>query len=409
MIEQLKYQNDYLILEEVNLSSLVHNFGTPCYVYSESHIKNNVKEYLCSVTKDDLICFAVKANSNLSIIKLIAELGCGFDVVSGGELERVIVAGGDPKKVVFSGVGKTDDEISYAIKHQIKSINIESKSELIRVAEIAKNIGVQQDIALRINPEASLDTHPYLETGALYNKFGIALNDIDWCLSYIKENNSLKLRGVAFHIGSGIKKFDDFDPALHKALEIFTTISDKNKLDFIDVGGGLSPYSNAESIGSFVAKIKEKIPENVSLVMEPGKSIVARAGFLLTKVTYLKKLEKKIAVTDAGMNDMIRVPLYEGKHPIYNLQQRPKSSESIMIVGPICESADYFKKDYEFEIHESDILAIGDVGAYGFSMSSNYNSRPRVSEVMVNGNDVKLIRLRENNKQNMALEIFDDH
>jgi diaminopimelate decarboxylase len=409
MIEQLKYQNDDLTLEEVNLSSLVHNFGTPCYVYSESHIKNNVKEYLCSVTKDDLICFAVKANSNLSIIKLIAELGCGFDVVSGGELERVIVAGGDPKKVVFSGVGKTDEEISYAIKHQIKSINIESKSELIRVAEIAKNIGVQQDIALRINPEASLDTHPYLETGALYNKFGIALNDIGWCLSYIKENNSLKLRGVAFHIGSGIKKFDDFDPALHKALEIFTTISDKNKLDFIDVGGGLSPYSNAESIGSFVAKIKEKIPENVSLVMEPGKSIVARAGFLLTKVTYLKKLEKKIAVTDAGMNDMIRVPLYEGKHPIYNLQQRPKSSESIMIVGPICESADYFKKDYEFEIHESDILAIGDVGAYGFSMSSNYNSRPRVSEVMVNGNDVKLIRLRENNKQNMALEIFDDH
>ena len=409
MIEQLKYQNDDLILEEVNLSSLVHNFGSPCYVYSENHIKNNVKEYLCSVTKDDLICFAVKANSNLSIIKLIAKLGCGFDVVSGGELERVIVAGGDPKKVVFSGVGKTDDEISYAIKHQIKSINIESKSELIRVAEIAKNIGVQQDIALRINPEASLDTHPYLETGALYNKFGIALNDIGWCLSYIKENNSLKLRGVAFHIGSGIKKFDDFDPALHKALEIFTTISDKNKLDFIDVGGGLSPYSNAESIGSFVAKIKEKIPENVSLVMEPGKSIVARAGFLLTKVTYLKKLEKKIAVTDAGMNDMIRVPLYEGKHPIYNLQQRPKSSESIMIVGPICESADYFKKDYEFEIHESDILAIGDVGAYGFSMSSNYNSRPRVSEVMVNGNDVKLIRLRENNKQNMALEIFDDH
>ena len=292
MIEQLKYQNDDLILEEVNLSSLVHNFGSPCYVYSENHIKNNVKEYLCSVTKDDLICFAVKANSNLSIIKLIAELGCGFDVVSGGELERVIVAGGDPKKVVFSGVGKTDDEISYAIKHQIKSINIESKSELIRVAEIAKNIGVQQDIALRINPEASLDTHPYLETGALYNKFGIALNDIGWCLSYIKENNSLKLRGVAFHIGSGIKKFDDFDPALHKALEIFTTISDKNKLDFIDVGGGLSPYSNAESIGSFVAKIKEKIPENVSLVMEPGKSIVARAGFLLTKVTYLKKLEK---------------------------------------------------------------------------------------------------------------------
>lgn len=409
MIEQLKYQNNDLILEEVNLSSLVHNFGTPCYVYSESHIKNNVKEYLRSITKDDLICFAVKANSNLSIIKLIAELRCGFDVVSGGELERVIVAGGDPKKVVFSGVGKTDEEISYAIKHQIKSINIESKSELIRVAEIAKNIGVQQDIALRINPEASLDTHPYLETGALYNKFGIALNDIDWCLSYIKENNSLKLRGVAFHIGSGIKKFDDFDPALHKALEIFTAISDKNKLDFIDVGGGLSPYSNAESIGSFVAKIKEKIPENVSLVMEPGKSIVARAGFLLTKVTYLKKLEKKIAVTDAGMNDMIRVPLYEGKHPIYNLQQRPKSSESIMIVGPICESADYFQKDYEFEIHESDILAIGDVGAYGFSMSSNYNSRPRVSEVMINGNDVKLIRLRENNKQNMALEIFDDH
>ena len=158
MIEQLKYQNDDLILEEVNLSSLVHNFGTPCYVYSENHIKNNVKGYLCSVTKDDLICFAVKANSNLSIIKLIAELGCGFDVVSGGELERVIIAGGDPKKVVFSGVGKTDDEISYAIKHQIKSINIESKSELIRVAEIAKNIGVQQDIALRINPEASLDT-----------------------------------------------------------------------------------------------------------------------------------------------------------------------------------------------------------------------------------------------------------
>ena len=409
MIEQLKYQNDDLILEEVNLSSLAHNFGSPCYVYSENHIKNNVKEYLRSITKDDLICYAVKANSNLSIIKLIAEMGCGFDVVSGGELERVIVAGGDPKKVVFSGVGKTDDEISYAIKHQIKSINIESKSELIRVAEIAKNIGIQQDIALRINPEASLDTHPYLETGALYNKFGIALNDIDWCLSYIKENNSLKLRGVAFHIGSGIKKFDDFDPALHKALEILTTISDKNKLDFIDVGGGLSPYSNAESIGSFVAKIKEKIPENVSLVMEPGKSIVARAGFLLTKVTYLKRLEKKIAVTDAGMNDMIRVPLYEGKHPIYNLQQRPKSSESIMIVGPICESADYFKKDYEFEIHESDILAIGDVGAYGFSMSSNYNSRPRVSEVMVNGNDVKLIRLRENNKQNMALEIFDGH
>ena len=336
-------------------------------------------------------------------------MGCGFDVVSGGELERVIVVGGDPNKVVFSGVGKTDDEISYAIKHQIKSINIESKSELIRVAEIAKNIGLQQDIALRINPEASLDTHPYLETGALYNKFGIALNDIDWCLSYIKESNSLNLRGVAFHIGSGIKKFDDFDPALHKALEIFTTISDKNKLDFIDVGGGLSPYSNAESIGSFVAKIQEKIPENISLVMEPGKSIVARSGFLLTKVTYIKRLEKKIAVTDAGMNDMIRVPLYDGKHPIYNLKQRPKSSESMMVVGPICESADYFEKNYEFEVHEGDILAIGDVGAYGFSMSSNYNSRPRVCEVMVNGNDVKPIRLRENNKHNMALEVFDDH
>ena len=182
-------------------------------------------------------------------------------------------------------------------------------------------------------------------------------------------------------------------------------LEDVNLRDVESKEAYLKPYNDY-----YEAKKKDIArPENVSLVMEPGKSIVARAGFLLTKVTYLKKLEKKIAVTDAGMNDMIRVPLYEGKHPIYNLQQRPKSSESIMIVGPICESADYFQKDYEFEIHESDILAIGDVGAYGFSMSSNYNSRPRVSEVMVNGNDVKLIRLRENNKQNMALEIFDDH
>ena len=409
MIEQLKYQNDDLVLEEVNLSSLVHKFGSPCYVYSENHIKKNVKEYLSSITKNDLICFAVKANSNLSIIKLIAEMGCGFDVVSGGELERVIVAGGAPNKVVFSGVGKTNEEITYAIRHKIRSINIESKSELIRVAEIAEQNNIQQDIALRINPEASLDTHPYLETGALYNKFGIALNDINWCLNHISNNNSLNLKGIAFHIGSGIKRYDDFDPALHKALEIFSTISNKNKLDFLDVGGGLSPYFSEESIGSFVAKVKEKLPNNTSLIMEPGKSIIARAGFLLTTVTYMKKLEKKIAVTDAGMNDMIRVPLYTGKHPIYNLKQRPKSSKSTMVVGPICESADYFEKDYQFEIHEGDILAIGDVGAYGFSMSSNYNSRPRACEVIVNGNNVKLIRLRENNKHIMALEIFNEH
>jgi len=409
MITELTHKKNQLYLEKVLLKDIAEKYGTPCYVYSKSYICKTVKEYMSSLTKQDLMCFAVKANSNLSILRIIAELGGGFDVVSGGELERVILAGGNPKKVVFSGVGKSDDEIYYALKTQIKSINIESKSELQRVINIAQRNNLSQEIALRINPETTLETHPYLETGALYNKFGISFDELDSCLEIIKKQKHIILKGIAFHIGSGIKNFTEFQIALTKAIETYNGVNKNFGLSFLDVGGGLSPYTDEETINSFISKIKKELPSNINIIVEPGKSIIAKAGVLLTKALYLKKLENNIIVVDAGMNDMIRVPLYQGKHPIINLSLRPKSKTPSMVVGPICESADIFTKDYMYDVHEHDILAITDVGAYGFSMSSNYNSRPRACEVLVQDDLAKLIRQRENNKENLALEIFDDN
>ena len=392
----MEYVNNRLSLDGVFFEDIYSKHSTPTYVYSQDEILSNINSYKINTDSNDLVCFSVKSSNNLHILKLISSQGLGFDVVSGGELDKVLYINADTNKIVFSGVGKTKQDLTKAIKNNIKSINVESVSELKLISIIVNELNTSANIALRVNPEIKSKTHPYLETGSSKSKFGIAKSDLRKCIKIIKNQNKINLRGLAFHIGSEIKDFSYFKRAINFMLDQINSMNIDKPIEFLDVGGGLAIkyFDNDKtlSIEEFVRKVRKLVPKHINLIFEPGKSIIGNAGYLMSKVLYKKK---NILIIDAGMNDHIRTPLYGAKHNILPSRQQSKSKNKFTIAGPICESADYFDKNFPYSLEEGELIVIGSSGAYGFSMSSNYNARLKPPEVLILNKKMTLIRKRE--------------
>jgi len=413
------YINGEAYFDAVPLSKIAEKYGTPCYVYSRAILEKNYLEYETALksakTKTSpLICYAVKANSNLAILNLLAHLGSGFDIVSGGELERVLAADGDPQKIIFSGVGKQTAEIKAALEANIYCFNVESESELENIQTIAATLNKPARIALRVNPDIDAFTHPYIATGMKDNKFGIELKSIKALRQKIKKMSHIQLIGLACHIGSQLTQLEPFIEVLRCLEKLYREFSADNfTLKLINVGGGLGvryrnehPPSRQEYV-SMLQNIFSTYP--VKLVLEPGRSIVADAGILLTRIEYLKETqEKNFAITDAGMNDLMRPALYHAWHDIIPLRQRSGEAKTYDIAGPLCESADFLGRDRHLRLAVGDYLGILMAGAYGFSMSSHYNSRPRPPEILIDGKKNQLIRRREKIKELFALEKIPD-
>lgn len=402
-MDPFHYHNNELYADKVRVADLADQYGTPCYIYSRAAIESN----WCAFDKalenyPHRICYAVKANSNLAILNLLAKLNSGFDIVSQGELERVLIAGGNPKNIIFSGVGKQTAEIMRALEVGIFCFNLESESELERLNDIATQKKQIASIALRINPNIDARTHRYISTGLHENKFGIEISQVMPLIAKIKKMPYLNLIGIGCHIGSQLTELEPFIQALDSLLELVARLTEAGiKLTQIDIGGGLGICYRDEKppvISDYVAAIRKHVEKSqLEIILEPGRVIVANAGILLTKIEYIKQTaHKNFAIVDAGMNDLIRPALYEAWQNIIPVQSTHTATEKVYdIVGPVCESADYLGKDRQLSLEENDLLAICSAGAYGFSMSSNYNSRPRIAEVMVDGNKHHLIRARE--------------
>lgn len=393
------YINGNLHCEGVDVATIGEKFGTPSYIYSKKTIEDNAKSYVDSFTNSsNLACFAVKSLSNLSILKIIKDTGCGFDIVSGGELHRAISIGADPKKIIFSGVGKTTNEIELGIKSGILSFNVESESELFRIEKVANNIGYQAPISIRINPDIDSGGHDYITTGRKGDKFGISDSNkiIDLC-KYAHQSNGLTMVGLACHIGSQILDLDGYIESADKIFELADNLrSSYIKLDFLDLGGGLGiSYDNEEppSPNELISCLEEKFKNREErLILEPGRSISANSGILLTKVEYIKD---NFLIVDAAMNDFLRPSLYKAHHNICNIKEKKDDNRKWNIVGPVCESSDFLAKNALVAAQEGDLLAVKDAGAYGFVMASNYNTRPKACEVLVDGDQSKVIRIRE--------------
>ena len=392
----MEYVNNRLSLDGVFFEDIYSKHSTPTYVYSRDEILSNINSYKINIDSNDLVCFSVKSSNNLYILKLISSQGLGFDVVSGGELNKVLYINADTNKIVFSGVGKTKQDLTNAIKNNIKSINVESLSELKLISIIVNELNTSANIALRVNPEITSKTHPYLETGSSKSKFGIPKSDLGKCIKIIKNQDKINLRGLAFHIGSEIKDFSYFKRAINFMLDQIHSLNTDKPIEFLDVGGGLAIkyFDNDKtlSIEEFVKKVRQLVPNHINLIFEPGKSIIGNAGYLISKVLYKKK---NILIIDAGMNDHIRTPLYGARHNILPTRKQSKSKNKFTVAGPICESADYFDKNFPYSLEEGELIVICSSGAYGFSMSSNYNARLKPPEVIVLNKKMKLIRNRE--------------
>jgi diaminopimelate decarboxylase len=391
--------------ESVAVTDLMAQYGSPLYIYSRSEIESNWQKYEEAFSDHrHLICFAVKSNSNLAVLNILAKLGAGFDVVSIGELHRVIEAGGDSSKCVFSGVGKSVEEIKEALGIGIYCFNIESESELDRIITVAESIGVVAPISVRVNPDVDAKTHPYISTGLKENKFGV---DIESALSlYRKAENSksIKVCGVDYHIGSQITEVSPFMDALDKVFELISQLSSEGiEIEHLDIGGGLGiNYDNTQTINisDYIRDVKSKAGD-LEILIEPGRSVVGSAGIFVTKVEYLKhNLEKSFAIVDGAMNDLLRPSLYSAYHKAVIVQKSENGQSGIWdLVGPICETGDFLAKDRDLTIAEGDYVAFMSAGAYCFSMSSNYNTRPRVAEVMVWRDNHTIIRARETIKE----------
>ena len=404
-MDHFNYRNNSLYAENLSLTDIAATHGTPCYVYSRATIAQHYKAFAdaASAHPHSLVCYAVKANSNIAILNLLAKLGSGFDIVSGGELRRVIAAGGDPKKVVFSGVAKTADEMRFALQLGIKCFNVESIAELERLQQVASSLNMQAPVSVRVNPDIDAKTHPYISTGLKANKFGIDILLARDIYRQAAAYSHLDVVGVDCHIGSQLTETQPFLDALEKLLTLIDQLhSDGIQLKHIDIGGGLgvtydneTPPSPADYIGKVVARLKS-YPQ-LELIMEPGRAIMANAGVLLTKVEFLKPgQEKNFAIVDAAMNDLIRPALYSAWQAIVPVNINASASSALYdIVGPVCETGDFLGKDRELAIAQGDLLAVRSAGAYGFTMSSNYNSRPRAAEVLADGDTLHLIRARE--------------
>lgn len=388
--------------EEVPLSRIAAEFGTPCYVYSKGALTAAWREFTAGLAGHDaLVCYAMKANSNLAILATFAKLGAGFDIVSGGELKRVLAAGGDAGKVIFSGVGKTVAEIEFALTQGILCFNIESAAELERVAQVAARIGKVAPVSLRVNPDVDAGTHPYISTGLKENKFGVAFDEAVALYRRAAALPSLRITGIDCHIGSQLTDISPLLEALDKMLGLIDTLAREGiAIHHLDLGGGLgirytdeTPPNPRDYMREVLARVGER---KLKLLFEPGRNLVGNAGVLLTRVEHLKKTPaKNFAIIDAAMNDLLRPSLYEAYHRILPVQQRKDTTLHYDIVGPVCESGDFLGRDRELALAEGDLLAVMSAGAYGMAMASNYNTRPRAAEVLIDGSRAHLVRKRE--------------
>ena len=389
--------------ENVSLEAIAATYGTPTYLYSRSAIETAFRDYQSALSDiPHLICYAVKANSNLAILNVLAQLGAGFDVVSIGELERVVAAGGDPGKVVFSGVGKTAVEMQRALELKIRCFNIESEAELLSLADLASGAGCVAPISIRVNPDVDAGTHPYISTGLRENKFGVDVALARQLYQIADAHAALNPVGVDCHIGSQIEEVAPFVQSVECLLDLIHDLRTLGiRLQHIDLGGGLGVNYQAEtppSIQDYVAVLKERLQDQaLELVLEPGRSIVAEAGALITEVLYLKPTpDKQFAIVDAAMNDLLRPALYGAWQDIQPVTLYDGESQVWDVVGPICETGDFLGQNRAMVLSQGDLLSIMGAGAYGFGMASNYNSRPRAAEVMVQGESTDLIGKREN-------------
>ncbi len=397
--------------ESVPLDEIARRFGTPCYVYSRAALESAFRAFTAPLAgREHLLCYALKANSNLGVLDVLARLGAGFDIVSGGELARVLAVGGDPRKVVFSGVGKTEAEIRAGLAAGILCFNVESAAELARIERVAGQISARAPVSLRVNPDVDPRTHPYISTGLKETKFGIAYEEALPLYRKAAASASLRVVGIDFHIGSQLTDAAPFVAALDRVLELVDALAKRGiALHHLDLGGGLGiryrdeqPPPPAEYLGAMLARLSGR---SEKILLEPGRALVGNAGVLLTRVEYLKHgPDRNFAVVDAAMNDLLRPALYDAWHDIVPVAPRDAPHHPYEVVGPVCESADFLGRGRSLALAEGDLLAILSAGAYGMAMSSNYNTRPRVPEVMVDGAAAHLVRERESVPSLFALE-----
>lgn len=397
------YQAGTLHAENVSVDKIAEQYGTPVYIYSRSALENHWQAFDDAFSAyPHLVCYAVKANSNLAVLNVLAKRGSGFDIVSMGELARVMAAGGDPAKTVFSGVGKTEQEIEYALQHGIRCFNVESIPELDRINTVAGRLGKKAPVSIRVNPDVDAQTHPYISTGLKENKFGIAIEDAREVYRSTQNMPNLDVVAVDCHIGSQLTSVAPFVDALERVLTLIDELAEDGiHIEHLDIGGGLgihyrdeTPPTPAEYAQALAPLLKDR---DLEILLEPGRAIAGNAGILLTKVEFIKPTEAKcFAIVDAAMNDLLRPALYQSWQQIQTVKQHPTTKAlNYDIVGPICETGDFLGKDRELALEQGDLLAILSAGAYGFAMSSNYNSRPRAAEVMVEDDKIHLVRERE--------------
>lgn len=411
-MDHFDYRNGQLYAEDVPVAEIAERFGTPAYVYSRAALERHYRAYDDALAgRPHLVCYAVKANSNLAVLDVLARLGAGFDIVSAGELERVIRAGGDPSRVVFSGVGKQPWEMQRALEAGVRCFNVESDTELERLNQVAGELGVVAPVSLRVNPDVDAGTHPYISTGLKENKFGI---DIDEALSVYQraaQLPNLKIVGVDCHIGSQLTTVAPFLDALDRVLALVDELAEQGiHVHHLDMGGGLGVTYDKETPpdpGTYVAALLERLGDRpLEVILEPGRSIAANAGILLTRVEFLKcTAHRNFAIIDAAMNDLIRPALYSAWQAIVPASPREDVEEKVWdLVGPVCETGDFLGKDRRLRLAAGDLLAVLSAGAYGFVMSSNYNTRNRPPELMVDGDRVYLVRERESLDDQLRLE-----
>ncbi len=398
-------------MESVSLERIAVEFGTPCYVYSHATLTAAYREFDSAFAgRDHLICYAVKANSNLAILNLFARLGSGFDIVSGGELKRVLNAGGDPQKVVFSGVGKHPEEMRAALAAGIFCFNVESEAELLRLNQIAAEMNKLAPVSLRVNPDVDARTHPYISTGLKENKFGIPFDEAEKLYLSAQQFSNIRFTGLDCHIGSQLTELNPFIEAAEKVLALLARLEAQgSRIEHLDLGGGLGIRYSSETpplARDYVAALCAKIGQRSQrILIEPGRALVGNSGLLLTRVEYLKHTPyRDFAIVDAAMNDLIRPALYDAYHEVLPVAVSEENAKMYQIVGPVCETGDFLGHDRRLSLRQGDLLAVMSAGAYGMSMSSNYNTRPRAAEVMVEGDHIHLIRERESVEQLIAHE-----
>jgi diaminopimelate decarboxylase len=420
-MHDFRYVGSRLFCEGVSAESLARKFGTPLYVYSQHTLTEHFRRLDQALAPlDHLVCFAMKANSNLSVLRTLANLGSGFDIVSGGELQRVIAAGGDPRQCVFAGVGKTGAEIEFALRQGIYSFNVESEPELLRINHIAARLKKIAPVAVRVNPGVDANTHAKITTGTYANKFGIQFEHVEGVYARARKLKNLRLRGLQMHIGSQVTQTRPFEQAVRKVLPLVQRLREKYALEFFSIGGGLgivyqpalasgsaawwqtAPAKNILTPQKYAARLVPLLrPLGLKILIEPGRFIVGNAGILVTRVEYVKRTGRKnFVIVDAAMNDLIRPAFYDAYHEIVPLRRRGGATLKSDVVGPICESGDYFCKDRPLpRVGEGDYLALLSAGAYGFAQASNYNTRPQAAEILVNGRQVAVARARQPVKQ----------